>query len=239
MEEFHLGKSNKSLQATQALPNLFFRMFYNKLARFYDWVTTIISMGLWKVWLTEIVTHIEGPRVLELGSGPGHLQNILCKNEFKTFGLEKSNQMVSLARNRLLKDNFTPLLIRSVVEAIPYQDSIFDQVVTTFPAEFITKPQTLNEIKRVLRENGELVILRFAWLSDKQWPYKMAAWLFRLVGEAPPSNQKLPLDRLISPFKKAGFLVTIEQINLPSSGMLILRCSKNQNGHGKSDRFAT
>jgi ubiquinone/menaquinone biosynthesis C-methylase UbiE len=227
MAEFHLGKSKKSYQAIQALPNLFFGLFYNQLARSYDWVTTIISMGLWNVWLTEMLSYLEGPRVLELGSGPGHLHKILCENEFKSFSLEKSHQMVSLGRYRLLKDNFTPLLIRSVVEAIPYQDSVFDQVVTTFPAEFITRPQTLYEIKRVLKENGELVILRFAWLSDNHWPYKMAAWLFRLVGEAPGSNQKLPMDRLSDPFKKAGFTVDIQQINLPSSGMLILRCTKN------------
>jgi ubiquinone/menaquinone biosynthesis C-methylase UbiE len=221
--KFHLGKSNKNFELFQALPGLFFGLFYNQFARFYDLVTIAISMGLWKDWLNEIRPYAAGPRVLELGSGPGHLQKILAGDEIQVFCLEKSRQMVKLARDRLVKRNLNPLLIQSVSESIPFSDQAFNQIVTTFPADFITNPDTLAEIKRVLKDDGELIILRFAWLSDKQWPYKMAAWLFRLVGEAPPSNQNLPEDRLMAPFKKAGFRVTIEQINLPSSGLIILR----------------
>ena len=116
-------------------------------------------MGLWKDWLYRLLSFLDGPTVLELGSGPGHLIKFLWQNKIKAFGLEESPQMVALARKRLLKGGFNPQLVRSIGEAIPYQDSYFDQVVVSFPAECITNPQTLREIKRVLKDNGELVIL--------------------------------------------------------------------------------
>jgi hypothetical protein len=98
--------------------------------------------------------------------------------------------------------------------------------VTTFPAEFITNQDTLADVHRVLKDDGELVILRFAWLSNQHWPYKMTAWLFRLVGEAPDPKQSLQTKRLSTPFINAGFSVDIEKIELESSGMIFLLCRK-------------
>ena len=108
-----------------------------------------------------------------------------------------------------------------------FVDSGFDQVVTTFPAEFITNPDTLAEVHRVLKDDGQLIILRFAWLSNQLWPYKMTAWLFRLVGEAPDLKGPLQIDRLSKPFINAGFSVEIKKIELESSGMILLLCGKN------------
>ena len=227
MDEFHLGKSRKYLRALQALPRLFFGLFYHSFAGKYDLVTRVLSMGLWKTWLSITTSYLDGTTILELGSGPGHLQSLLKDNGIKGIGLDESQQMAKLARDRLEKAGHTPNLIRAIGEVIPFQDSTFDLVVTSFPAEFITSQYTLAEVDRVLKDDGYLVILRFAWLSFRQWPHKMITYLFRLVGEAPDPKQPLQLKRLSTPFIKAGFSVEIVQIELESSGMILLLCRKN------------
>ncbi len=172
------------------------------------------------------MTYLEGPQILELGSGPGHLQKILRGNGIVGMGLDESQQMLEITRRRLKRMGQSFLLVQAIGEAIPFPDSTFDQVVATFPAEFITDQDTLADIYRVLKGDGELVILRFAWLSDRHWPYKLTAWLFRLVGEAPNPKRPLQVERLMTPFRKAGFSVEIKKIELDSSGLILLLCRK-------------
>lgn len=222
--QFHLGKLATPFQWLYSLPRIFFGMFYHGLAGMYDGVTSAISMGLWKEWLATTLPYLDSPYVLEIGPGPGHLQKMLGQNGNQVFGLEESYQMIVQARRRLHKDGHTSRLIRAIGQDIPFRDASFDRVVTTFPAEFITHPKTLSEIRRVLKVQGELVILRFAWLSDRRWPYKATAWLFRLVGEAPIDG--LPEERLVAPFIEAGFQVRIQQLDLGSSGVLLLCCTQ-------------
>ena len=227
MTDFHLGKSRQFFRGLQDLPRIFFGLFYHSFAGNYDLVTWAISMGLWKTWLSSTLSYLGGPAVLELGFGPGHLQKLLKGNGIESFGLDESQQMAEISQKRVEKAKYSPKLTRAVGEAIPFPNSAFDQVVTTFPAEFITSQDTLAEVHRVLKNDGELVILRFAWLSNRRWPYKIAAWLFRLVGEAPDLKQTLQEERLSALFQKAGFTVNIEQIELESSGMILLLCRKN------------
>ena len=224
-QQFHLGKLATPFQWLYSLPRVFFAVFYHGLAGMYDGVTSAISMGLWKEWLATTLPYLDGPNVLEIGPGPGHLQKMLNQNGNLVFGLEESHQMIVQARRRLHKNGHASRLTRAIGQDIPFPDAIFDQVVSTFPAEFITHPHTLSEIRRVLKPQGELVILRFAWLSGRRWPYKATAWLFELVGEAPIDG--LPEDRLIAPFQEAGFQVRIDQLDLDSSGVLLLYCKQD------------
>jgi SAM-dependent methyltransferase len=226
--QFHLGKLATPFQWLYALPRVFFGLFYHGLAGMYDGVTLAISMGLWREWLATTLPYTEGPKVLEIGPGPGHLQKMLSQKGCLVFGLEESHQMIIQARRRLHNDGYASRLIRAIGQDIPFRDEVFDQVVTTFPAEFITSPETLSEIRRVLKPQGELVILRFAWLSSRRWPYKATAWLFRLVGEAPADG--LPEERLVGPFQDAGFQVRIEQLDLGSSSVLLLYCLQGVEG---------
>ena len=120
MDEFHLGKSRQFLRGLQALPGVFFRLFYHTFAGNYDLVTRAISMGLWKTWLSATLDYLDGPAVLEIGSGPGHLQKLMMENGIQGIGLDESPQMAEIAWNRLEKVEYTPNLIRAVGEAIPF-----------------------------------------------------------------------------------------------------------------------
>ncbi len=81
--------------------NHFFKLLYHQFAWSYDWVSGAVSLGNWNSWTRAALPYLQGPRVLELGFGPGHLQVALQKREIWSVGIDESWQMASQAVLRL------------------------------------------------------------------------------------------------------------------------------------------
>ena len=62
----------------------FFYLLYHRFAWAYDFVATAVSVGMWNEWVLSIIPYLEGPKVLELGHGPGHLLLTLKKNSIQS-----------------------------------------------------------------------------------------------------------------------------------------------------------
>ena len=142
----------------------FFKLLYHQFAWTYDWVAAFVSLGKWETWILSALPYIQGPKVLEIGHGPGHLLLALTENGINAVGLDESIQMGRQAYHRLLQNGFSSLLINGMAQHLPFPDSNFHQVVATFPSEYIYYPQTLTEIHRVLTSGGELLALPVAWI---------------------------------------------------------------------------
>ncbi len=54
---------------------------------------------------------------------------------------------------------------RARAQALPFPDSCFDSVVSTFPSDYIVEERTLIEVRRVLRPGGRLVVVPAGWLN--------------------------------------------------------------------------
>ncbi|MEJ2350474.1 MAG: hypothetical protein P8Y03_11865 [Anaerolineales bacterium] len=74
-EAFRQNQCTNRLIST--LLRFFFYLLYGSLAWTYDWVAGFVSQGLWQEWVLEVAADCHGPKVLELGHGPGHLQKAL------------------------------------------------------------------------------------------------------------------------------------------------------------------
>ncbi len=201
---------------------LFFGLLYHSFAWSYDLVAALVSVGQWKTWVTTTLPYLSGPRVLELGHGPGHLQARLLADVRQAFGLDESRQMGFQAYRRLKRKGLTPALTRGLAQALPFPAGTFQQVVATFPSEYISEAETLAEIYRVLAPGGEAVLLLLAWITEKRWYGRLAAWLFRVTGQAPPQWD----DRFLEPLQRIGFQARAEQIQLASSRLLVLHLIK-------------
>jgi ubiquinone/menaquinone biosynthesis C-methylase UbiE len=149
------------------LLGIFFTLLYNSFAASYDLVAWIVSLGRWKSWVLTSLPELAGPRVLELGHGPGHLQVALNEKVFQTIGIDLSRQMGKLAKRRLSKFGFPSSLVRAEAQNLPFARKSFDQVVATFPTEYISSEESLEEIHRVAAEAGEFVIIPVAWITGK------------------------------------------------------------------------
>jgi ubiquinone/menaquinone biosynthesis C-methylase UbiE len=205
----------------RSLLKIFFSLLYGPFAWTYDLVAAAVSVGMWRGWVFAMLPYLKGPRILELGHGPGHLQQALCQRGLTTVGLDASPQMGKLARRRLRQTGNPIRLVRGWAQHLPFPAGHFDQVIATFPTEYIVDPQTLAEIRHVLAPGGELVILPTAWITDGGWLQQAAAKLFDITGQAPAWD-----ERFLDPLRQAGFSPQAEFLQLPNSRLLIVRARR-------------
>src|SRR5262249_29890437 len=74
----------------------------------------------------------------------------------------------------------TPISQASV-QRLPFDDASFDDVVSTFPTEYIADPKTIREIARVLRPGGRLIIVLGAGLLPTELALLPLVFIQRLV----------------------------------------------------------
>ncbi len=204
-----------------ALLRVFFYLLYNQFAWIYDWFAGIVSIGKWKGWVLTVLPYLNGHRILEMGHGPGHLQLELQKKNVEVVGLDRSYHMGRVAFKRMKSTGFLPLLVNGYAQLLPFADQVFNQVVATFPTEYILDLVTLNEVWRVLAPGGALVVIPVAWITGNRWFERMAAWLFRFSGQAPEWD-----DHTLEPVRTAGFKVQVERQSSNSSEILIVLAQK-------------
>ena len=216
-----MRKSTKYLpfrsRALSGLLRLFFYFLYNQFAWLYDFVADTVSLGKWDEWILTVLPYLNGSRFLELGHGTGRLQVEMCRRGMKVIGLDSSKRMGRIAFKRIVGRKFFPLLVNGYAQLLPFPDRSFDQVVSTFPSEYIFDIKSLNEVWRVLTPGGSLIILPVAWIRGNQPLERMAAWLFRFTGQAPAWD-----SRMVMPFQNAGFEIQTNREIINSSEILLV-----------------
>lgn len=204
----------------------FFHHFYHSFAWTYDFVADFVSIGRWKEWGFTALPHIRGTHVLEIGSGPGHLQVELNRRGFHTFGLDESRQMLRHVQANLRRNDFPVTLSRGYAQFLPFATGSLHSVVSTFPSEYITDRLTLAEIRRILKPAGRLVIVPTAWIGGKSLPDRAAKWLFRVTRQGEELTDTLE-GRIKSIFSKAGFRVEMIYTEIRQSTVMIVIAETN------------
>jgi ubiquinone/menaquinone biosynthesis C-methylase UbiE len=210
-----------------AFMRVFFRLLYHQFAWSYDIVSGIVSLGMWNDWIRTIEEDLTGPRVLELGHGPGHLQVALQKGNSMVFGIDQSPQMSRLATGRLRRRNFDPRFTNASSQRLPFPANTFDQIGSTFPTEYIIDPLTIQEIHRTLKPGGKAVIIPMAWITGKGALYKAAAWLFQVTGQAGEIEDSVYAKGLAE-YGKQGFSVELEEREQTYSTVLVFHATKRE-----------
>jgi ubiquinone/menaquinone biosynthesis C-methylase UbiE len=206
---------------------IFFEILYNQLAWTYDLVSWIVSVGLWNDWVRAVVPFIKGPNILELGHGPGHLQKALYNNGHSPFGIDISTNMGRICQRRLKKSDHKPRLLNGSALNLPYPTNSFDQIVATFPTEYMVEPQTIKEIYRTLVPAGELIILPEARFTSKSIIFRGAAWLFKVTGQSREADGDNIYQVGKKLFEDAGFDTLLLFIDLPTSKVVIFKAIKS------------
>jgi ubiquinone/menaquinone biosynthesis C-methylase UbiE len=199
----------------------FFDYLYHDMAWAYDWVATIVSLGRWNKWIETSLPYIKGDKILELGHGPGHLIVKLNQSGRKTYGIDLSTQMTTIASVRLKRLSLPVNLSTAQSQHLPFAAEEFDHIVVTFPTEYILEHSTLVEIYRVLKPGGSAVIVPVAYITGTSLIDKAAAWIFRITGQAPPFDH-----RVTEPATRMGFEVTSIRNTLKGSEVVIILARK-------------
>ncbi len=170
-----------------------FHLLYNQLAFTYDVVAWLVSFGQWQAWGCTALDRVRGPRVLELGHGPGHLLIELGRGgRHQPIGIDLSPHMIAQAQRRIKRAGFSIPQVRCRVEALPFRSGTFDSAVSTFPTEYIANPRTLAEVARVTNEHGRLVVVLGAQFGQHTASTRFVDWLYRITGQREPSVEAEP-----------------------------------------------
>jgi SAM-dependent methyltransferase len=192
-----------------------FRQLYTSFAWAYDAVAWAVSRGRWQEWGQAALPHVKGPRVLEIGSGPGHLLASLAAAGFAAAAVDVSPQMVRQAARLLKRRNLSAHLVHARAQAMPWPTAHFDSVVMTFPAGFIADPRAHTEIHRVLAGDGRLVVVDGAELQGGVYG-KLIELAFRVThGGGSPV-------RLAHLLEMAGFTLHRRVVHWPDSSVTVL-----------------
>jgi len=157
--------------------------------------------------LLEAAKILAGQQVLDVACGPGHLAAAAAARGAVAHGLDFSAAMVGLAR----KTHPDIVVMEGDAEDLPYPDSTFHAVVSSFGMHHVPRPEVaLAECRRVLKSGAHIAFT--VWAA----PEENVAWslVFDAVarhGNRSASNAPLPgslnrADQCLSALEATDFV---------------------------------
>lgn len=157
---------------------------FDEIAPTYDKLNHLFTLNIDRRWRREIVNYIRDinfkcRNVLDIASGTGDLTLELLKlNPDKIFATDISKNMLEIQRAKISDSRLT--LIQSDASNLPFEDNYFDLVTIGFGIRnFEDLDSSLNEINRVLKKEGKLVILEM--FKSEGWKNKIFEIYFSKV----------------------------------------------------------
>jgi demethylmenaquinone methyltransferase/2-methoxy-6-polyprenyl-1,4-benzoquinol methylase len=144
---------------------------FDSVADRYDIMNDLMSLGIHRLWKRFVIGMADirpGQRVLDLAGGTGDLVKLMAPRVGADGMIVHSDinaAMLDVGRRQLLDRG----LIRNVrfaqinAEHLPFPERSFDRVTMAFGLRNVTdKQQVLNEVARVLRPGGQVLVLEFS-----------------------------------------------------------------------------
>jgi ubiquinone/menaquinone biosynthesis C-methylase UbiE len=208
---------------SRRLIKLGFHLLYHQFAFAYDAVAWSVSLGQWQAWARTALPRVRGPRVLEIGHGPGHLLVALAQSGRQPIGLDLSPEMSRLAQQNIRRAGIHAPQVRCRAQALPFRAGVFDSVISSFPSDYIGDLATLCEVQRVTNERGRLIVVFAAQLIGREPSRRIVEWLYRLTGQ-----REAKLDEETSTFDQAGMPARIEIETVGPSIVTLIVAEKPQ-----------
>ncbi len=151
------------------------------IARRYDLLNDLQSFGLHRIWkrrVVELAAVQSGNRALDLCCGTGDIAFALAQRGAETTGLDFSDKMLEVAKNRSQKLKSptsisqlpSPNFIQGDAQQIPFPENSFDIVTVGYGLRNLTSwEKGLEEMRRVARPGGRIVVLDFGKPPNALW----------------------------------------------------------------------
>jgi len=145
-------------------------------ATVYDLVQPLVTLGQearLNRWLAEQFELPAGARVLDVGCGTGLLTSRIAQRhpQVEVIGIDASRPMIRVAERKRASANCR--FQQALGEDLPFPDRSFELVSSALffhHVDLELKQQTLQEIRRVLKPGGQLLI------ADMDRPYTLLGW---------------------------------------------------------------
>jgi demethylmenaquinone methyltransferase/2-methoxy-6-polyprenyl-1,4-benzoquinol methylase len=145
------------------------RAVFESVAPRYDLMNDLMSAGLHRAWkaFTIAVSGVRpGNRVLDVASGTGDLARAFARRvgpQGQVIMSDINGAMLRAGRDRLIDAGMLVPAVLCDAEKLPFADAEFDLVSVAFGLRNMThKDRALQELQRVLKPGGKLLVLEFS-----------------------------------------------------------------------------
>ena len=142
------------------------RIMFNSIYEEYDLINNLITFGLHKNWKKQIVDiskSLNPKRILDVATGTADIAIALTKiKNCEIIGMDLSSNMLEIGEKKIKELHLykNVKLELGDVENLEYNDNYFDVVTVGYGVRnFENLKKSLDEIYRVLKKNGTLIIL--------------------------------------------------------------------------------
>jgi demethylmenaquinone methyltransferase/2-methoxy-6-polyprenyl-1,4-benzoquinol methylase len=145
------------------------RIMFNEISGRYDFLNHLLSFGVDRYWRRRLVKEMlrSGPEhVLDIATGTADLAIALRKKaKVRVTGVDIAWNMVQIGNRKIRESGFAAdiSLLVGDAEHLEFLDSTFDAAMVAFGVRnFENLGKGLSEMKRVLKQNGKILILEFS-----------------------------------------------------------------------------
>jgi demethylmenaquinone methyltransferase/2-methoxy-6-polyprenyl-1,4-benzoquinol methylase len=157
------------------------RALFRAIARRYDLINDLQSLGLHRRWKRRLVGLAQlgpGQHALDVCCGTGDVALALARTGAEVTGLDFSPEMLAVARRRAQVSNTPVDLVQGDALALPFADATFDAVTISYGLRNLADfAAGVGEMARVLRPGGRLVVLDFGKPAHRVWRAVYFAYL--------------------------------------------------------------
>jgi demethylmenaquinone methyltransferase/2-methoxy-6-polyprenyl-1,4-benzoquinol methylase len=168
-------------QAAGTLPETQVRAMFDRIARVYDPMNSVMTVGMhqrWRERAADLAAVGPGQRALDVATGTGDLAIALRGRGAEVVGLDFSEGMLELGRRKAPDVRFET---GNALE-LPYEDGEFDAVTVGFGARnFSDLDRGLAEMARVAAPGGRVVVLEITTPRRPPLSWFFRVWFDRIV----------------------------------------------------------
>ena len=177
---------------------------FHSVAKNYDLMNDVMSGGLHRLWkhFTLNTAYVPaGGKVLDIAGGTGDLSRGWAKKvgrDGEVWLTDINSSMLGVGRDRLLNEGLVLPVAVCDAEKLPFPDDYFDLVSVSFGLRNMThKDIALQEMRRVLKPGGTLLVLEFSKVNKTLEPaydlysFKLLPLMGRLIAKDADSYQYL------------------------------------------------
>jgi demethylmenaquinone methyltransferase / 2-methoxy-6-polyprenyl-1,4-benzoquinol methylase len=167
--------------AAGTLPDTQVRAMFDRIARVYDRMNSVMTAGMhhrWRERAVDLARVGPGSSALDVATGTGDLAIELARRGVAVTGMDFSPGMLELAREKAPAIAFE----EGDALALGYEDASFDAVTVGFGARnFGDLDRGLAEMARVTRPGGRVVVLEITSPQRPPLSWFFRAWFDRAV----------------------------------------------------------
>jgi demethylmenaquinone methyltransferase/2-methoxy-6-polyprenyl-1,4-benzoquinol methylase len=157
---------------------------FDRISPKYDALNHLLSLNIDKVWrrkTAKAVAKSQPKTILDLATGTADLAIALakCNPQAHIIGMDISEKMLEIGKEKVSKKGLANQIELRLGDAatLPFESNTFDAITVAFGVRnFENLERGLSEIHRILKPNGQAVILEFS--MPERFPIKQLYTLY-------------------------------------------------------------